>query len=88
MRLLVDVFLSREPRVLVVLDHLQVDQPEREHAEQPRKSEADERAAGPAVPLHLPARWFDNRLDRVFAARAVGGFMRTMCCSAIGTIFR
>ena len=40
-RLLDDVFFSREPRVLVVLDHLQIDQAKRKEAEEENEAKAD-----------------------------------------------
>src|SRR5471032_2928568 len=57
-RLFVDVFFSGEFGVLVVLDHLQINEPERKSAEQGREPEANQRATNSAVPLHLPARLF------------------------------
>src|SRR4051812_35485180 len=48
-RLLIDVFLRGETGVLVVLDHLEVDEPERKQAEERGKAEANQGAADPAV---------------------------------------
>src|ERR1700682_2865173 len=55
-RLFVDVLFSSESGILVVLDHLQINEPEGKRAEQRREPETDQRATNPAVPLHLPAR--------------------------------
>src|ERR1700682_3882523 len=57
-RLFVDVFFSSQPGVLVVLDHLQINEPEGKRAEQRREPETDQRTTNPAIPLHLPARLF------------------------------
>ena len=53
--LFVDVLFSGKPGVLVVLDHLQINEPERKRAEQGGEAQAHQRAASPSVPLHLPA---------------------------------
>ncbi len=88
-RLFVDVFFSSEPGVFVVLDHLQINEPERKCAEQCREPEADQRATNPAVPLHLPARLFSDRLDGVFSGRsAAARSIAQCCCSEIGIILR
>lgn len=86
--LFVDVLLSRTIRVLVVLDHLQVDEPERKEAEQPDESQADQRASVPAVPLHLAVRWFATGCTASSPRVPLGGLRRTMLCSAIGIILR
>jgi hypothetical protein len=39
-----------------VLEHLQKNQPERKPAEKQDEAEANKRATGSTVPLHLPAR--------------------------------
>jgi hypothetical protein len=54
--LLVNVLLGRESGVFIVLDHLQIDQPKREPAEERDETEADQRAAKTASPLHRPGR--------------------------------
>jgi hypothetical protein len=54
--LLVNVLLRRDSRVLVVLEHLQVDEAKRKSAKEQNEAEANERATGSAVPLHLPPR--------------------------------
>ena len=87
-RLLVDVFFRGEPGVLVVLDHLQINQPEGKGAEQRREPEADQRATNPAVPLHLPARLFATGWTASSPSGRGGALKRTMFCSAIGIIFR
>src|SRR6266568_7196714 len=50
--LLVNVFLSSEPGVLVVLDHLEIDQAKRKRAEEQDETETDDGASGSTVPFH------------------------------------
>src|SRR4051812_36041682 len=85
--LLVNMFLSGEAGILLVLDHLQVNEPERKDAEQSREREGDQRASNPAVPLHLPARLFATGWT-ASSGRTCGALNRTMFCSAIGIIFK
>src|SRR5438105_3002961 len=54
--LLVNVLLSSQSGVLVVLDHLQIDQAKRKRAEQKNEAEANDCASGSAVPFHLAPR--------------------------------
>src|ERR1700731_3369849 len=86
-RLLVNVFLRGEPGVLVVLDHLKVNQPEGKEAEQSGKEKTDQRATDPAVPLHLPPRLLATGWTASSGRAGRGAFNRTMFCSAIGIIF-
>src|ERR1700682_2425989 len=86
-RLLVNVFLRGESGILVVLDHLEIDQAERKKAEKSGKKEADQSATDPAVPLHLPARLFVTGWI-ASSTRGRGALNRTMFCSAIGIIFK
>jgi hypothetical protein len=58
--LLDDVFLSREARVLIVLDHLKIDQAKRKEAEKKNEAEADDCASCSAVPFHLEFRGFET----------------------------
>ena len=55
-RLLDDVLFSSQPGVLLVLDHLEVDQAKRKCAEKQNEAEANEGASCPAVPFHLAPR--------------------------------
>jgi hypothetical protein len=55
-RLFDDVLLSGEAGVLVVLDHLKVDQAKRKSAEEQNEAEADDGASCSAVPSHLFTR--------------------------------
>ena len=87
-RLLVNVFLRGEPGVLVVLDHLEVHEPEGKQTEKSGKKKADQRATDPAVPLHLPGRLFETGWTVSSARAGRGTFNRTMLCSAIGIIFK
>src|SRR4029077_19605071 len=50
-RLLDDVLFSSQPGVLVVLDHLQVNQAKRKQTEDQNETEADDRASCSAVPF-------------------------------------
>jgi hypothetical protein len=54
--LLVNVLFSGQSRVLVVLDHLEIDQAKRKRAEQENEAEANDGASGSAVPFHLAPR--------------------------------
>src|SRR4051812_37506645 len=84
--LLVNVLLRGEPGVLVVLDHLEIDEPERKQTEKSGKKKADQRATDPAVPLHLPGRLFETGCTTSSTRGGRGAFNRTMLCSAIGII--
>jgi hypothetical protein len=55
-RLLDNVFFSRKSRVLIVLDHLEIDQAKRKRAEEKNEAEADNGAACSTVPFHLTTR--------------------------------
>ena len=82
--LLVNVFFSGKPGVLVVLYGLQINQPKRKDAEEADKTSAHQHAATSAIWIHLAAEgfttgWIASSSDRV---------RRTMCASEIGTIFR
>src|SRR3954451_19259508 len=87
-RLLINVFLRGEPGVLVVLDHLEVNEPERKQAEERGEAEANQGAADPAVPLHLPPRLLATGWTVSSGRGERGAFKRTMFCSAIGIILR
>ena len=87
-RLFVNVFLRGEPGILVVFDHLEINQTEGEKAEQSGKEEADQRATDPAVPLHLPARLFATGWTASSPGGRAEALNRTMLCSEIGIIFR
>ena len=87
-RLLVNVLFRGEPGVLVVLDHLEVDEPKRKETEKSGKEKADQRATDPAVPLHLPGRLFETGWTVSSTRGGRGAFNRTMLCSAIGIIFK
>jgi hypothetical protein len=50
--LFVNVFFSSQPGVLVVLDHLEIDQSKRKTAEEGGEGEARQRATDSAIPLH------------------------------------
>src|SRR5438874_13832458 len=50
--LFVNVFFSSQPGVLVVLDHLEIDQSKRKTAEDGGEGEARQRATDATVPLH------------------------------------
>src|SRR5438552_2346405 len=82
-RLFVDVFFSSESGVLVVLDHLQINEPEGKCTEQYRESEANQRATNPAVPLHLTTRLFATGWMASSPRGREGTFNRTMLCSEI-----
>jgi len=82
------VLFRGEPGVLVVLDHLEVDEPKRKETEKSGKEKADQRATDPAVPLHLPGRLFETGWTVSSTRGGRGAFNRTMLCSAIGIIFK
>ena len=54
--LLVNVLFSGQSSVLLVLDHLEIDQAKRKRAEQENEAEANDCASGSAVPFHLAPR--------------------------------
>jgi hypothetical protein len=53
-RLFVDVFLRRQPGVLVVFDQLQINETKLERAKKKDKSDANQCAPCPSIPSHLP----------------------------------
>jgi hypothetical protein len=53
-RLFVDVFLRRQPGVLVVFDQLEINEAKRERAKEQDKSDANQCAPCPSIPSHLP----------------------------------
>src|SRR6266851_6318657 len=84
--LLIDVFFGGEPGVLVVLDHLQVNEAERKKAEQRDEDETNQRAAKSSVPAHGRTCSFTTGWIASSPAEGGGMLRRTMLCSAIGTI--
>src|SRR5438046_3659107 len=54
--LLVNVLFSGQSRVLVVLDHLEIEPAKRKRAEQENEAEANDGASGTAVPFDLAHR--------------------------------
>src|ERR1043166_2416455 len=83
--LFVNVLLSSEPGVFVVLDQLQVNEPERKRAKERDKSKADNDAPKATGPFHLPACSFFTGWIRSSSGRCSGRVSRTMLRSGIGT---
>jgi len=56
--LFIDMLFCGKPGELVVLDHLQINEPERKKTVKSDKTDADERAASASVLSHLPSLRF------------------------------
>ena len=86
--LLVNVFLSGQPGVLVVLDHLEVDEPKGKDAEEGGEARRKPARSEFGCSTSFAGSLIHDRLNRVLVADARGMVSRTMLCSEIGIIFR
>src|SRR6266550_747190 len=87
-RLLVNVFLGRQPGVLVVLNELQINEAKREPAKKKDKTNANKCTPSPTVPSHLPTWSFATGRMAFSSGAGRTGASRTMFCSVIGIILR
>ena len=86
--LLVTVFFRGEFSVLVVLDHLKVNQPKRENAEEHNECRTNQRTAPSTIRVHRVPDWLITGRIAFSRSGRGGNVSRTMLFSEIGIIFK